>query len=187
VSRSAGLERGSFYPEYVLKSSRHPAHYEDVQSIFMGLTIKVLIWISLMVAAAARIRADEPLLQPADERFLKEQAARIVESARLAPGQVSGKWRNTTPYTIHIPGGNMGYPAYWVRDSVMMLGGSFVKASEIEEWVRLICKTLPDRDWNVRPGVVVPAFAVPDHINFDGKPTFYPGNYETGTRQGGPP
>ena len=28
----------------------------------------------------------------------------------------------------------------------------------------------------VRPGVVVPAYAVLNHINFDGRPTFYPGN-----------
>jgi len=35
--------------------------------------------------------------------------------------------------------------------------------------------------------VVVPAYAVPDHINFNGKPTFYPGNYETGEKQGGTP
>jgi hypothetical protein len=33
----------------------------------------------------------------------------------------------------------------------------------------------------------VPAFAVPDHIDFDGKPTFYPGNHEIGTGQGGQP
>jgi tetratricopeptide (TPR) repeat protein len=32
-----------------------------------------------------------------------------------------------------------------------------------------------------------PAFAVPDHINLDGKPTFYPGNYERGSKQGGNP
>ena len=81
----------------------------------------------------------------------------------------------------------MGYPAYWIRDSVMMLGDTFVPAAEIEGWIRLIGQTLLTRDWNVRTGVVVPAFAVPDHINFNGKPTFYPGNYETGNLQGGPP
>jgi hypothetical protein len=46
---------------------------------------------------------------------------------------------------------------------------------------------LRDQDWNVRSGVEVPAFAVPDHINLDGKATFYPGNYETGSMQGGNP
>lgn len=33
----------------------------------------------------------------------------------------------------------------------------------------------------------VPAWAMPDHINFDGRATFYPGTYETGAKQGGKP
>lgn len=130
----------------------------------------------------------EPLLQASDEAFLRDQAQRIVASARLAAGQSSGKWRNTTPYTIRVPGGNMGYTAFWVRDSVMMLGGDLVPAAEVEDWIRLICGILPGpKDWQVRPGVVIPAYAVPDHINFDGKASFYPGNYESGNKQGGYP
>lgn len=132
--------------------------------------------------------ATEPLLPAEDESFLREQARRIALSARLAPGELGGKRRNETPYTIRVPGGNMGYPAFWVRDAVMMLGGDLIPAAELEGWIRLMCSTVPGpRDWHVRPGVVVPAFSIPDHINFDGRPTFYPGNYETGEKQGGRP
>ena len=132
--------------------------------------------------------AAEPILSRADEAFLREQAQRIVNSARLPAGQWPAKWHNTTPYAVHVPGGNMGYPAFWVRDAVMMLGGDFIPPEELEGWIRLISGTLKGpEDWQVRPGVIVPAFAIPDHINFDGKPTFYPGNYETGDKQGGPP
>ena len=81
----------------------------------------------------------------------------------------------------------MGYPAYWVRDSVMMLESGLISSAEIEDWIHLISSTILGQDWNVRPGVVVPAFAIPDHINLDGRPTFYPGNYETGEKQGGKP
>ena len=124
----------------------------------------------------------------ANEAFLKDQARRIIDSARLAAGQTAGQYHNATPYDMHVPGGNMGYPAFWVRDAVMMLGGDFISATEIEGWIKLICSTLRGpSDWQVRPGVVVPAYAVPDHINFDGRATFYPGNYETGDRQGGHP
>lgn len=127
------------------------------------------------------------LLAPADEAALHEQARKVVASARLAPGQVSGKWRNATPYAVHVPGGNMGYPAFWVRDAVMMLGADLVPANEIEGWIRLMASTLRTSEWNVRPGVVVPAYAVPDHITFEGKACFYPGSYDTGTKQGGNP
>lgn len=138
---------------------------------------------AVMVADAG---VAQPLLSARDEAFLYTQARRIVDSARLGSGQSSGKWHNTTPYTLHVPGGNMGYPAFWIRDAVMMLGGDFIPAGELEGWIRLISSTIPGpKDWHLRPGVVVPAYAVPDHINLNGKPTFYPGSYETGSKQGG--
>ena len=33
------------------------------------------------------------------------------------------------------------------------------------------------RDWRVRPGEIIQAYAVPDHINLDGQTSFNPGNY----------
>jgi hypothetical protein len=128
-----------------------------------------------------------PLLDPQDEAFFLDQARRVVDSAALNPGQFSGNWNNATRYRMHVPGGNMGYPAFWVRDAVMMLGADFITAQETEDWIRLMAGTVRPQDWHVRPGVVVPAFAMPDHINFDGKPTFYPGNYYSDDRQGGSP
>ncbi len=120
--------------------------------------------------------------------FLREQARRVVESALLRAGAKAGPVSNTTGYDLHVPGGNMGYPAFWVRDAVMMLGADLISAAELEGWIQLICSTLRGpEDWQVREGVTVPACAVPDHINFDGRPTFYPGNYQTGEKQGGHP
>lgn len=119
--------------------------------------------------------------------FLERQARRIVESARVAAGATVGGYHNATEFDLHVPGGNMGYPAFWVRDAAMMLGDGLVSAKEVEGWIRLICSTLRAKAWDVRAGVVVPAYTVPDHINFDGKATFYPGNYETGEKQGGAP
>ena len=144
--------------------------------------------LSLLLAATC-VAAQPPkaLLSESDEAFLHEQARRIVAAAYLAPEQSSGKWKNTTPYALHVPGGNMGYPAFWTRDAVMMLGGGLITPDELEGWIRLLCTTLRTADWQVRPGVVVPAFAVPDHVNFDGRAAFYPGSYETGEKQGGKP
>jgi len=145
------------------------------------------IFIVVTALASAGSVIAESLLSPADEAIWRDEARRVVDSARLDPGQSSGKWRNGTSFVLHVPGGNMGYPAFWVRDAAMMLGGYFIAAREIEGWIRLISSTILAEDWMVRPGVLVPAFAVPDHINFDGKATYYPGNYETGAKQGGKP
>ena len=129
-----------------------------------------------------------PVSVQTDDEFFKEQAQRVINSARLGAGQSPGEYHNTTPYDVHVPGGNMGYPAFWVRDAVMMLGGDFISAKELEGWIRLMCATLRSpKNWQVRPGVTVPAYAVPDHINFDGKAAYFPGSYETGDKQGGYP
>ncbi len=130
----------------------------------------------------------EPVLNPVNEAFFRNQARRLIASARLRAGESLGGWRNSTPYDIHVPGGNMGYHAFWVRDAVMMLGRDFISANELEGWIRLIAGTLRGpKSWVVRPGVVVPSCTVPDHINLNGMPTFYPGNYDTGREQGGRP
>ncbi len=131
--------------------------------------------------------AAQPLMSRSDSGFLADQARRVVDSAKLEPGQTKGKWTNQTSYVLHVPGGNMGYPAYWIRDSVMMLESGYIPAAVIEGWIRIISSTLRSQDWEVRQDVVVPAFAVPDHIDLDGGGSFYPGSYETGSKQGGNP
>ncbi|MCC6427472.1 MAG: hypothetical protein IT435_11695 [Phycisphaerales bacterium] len=143
---------------------------------------------TLSLLAASRLtRAHQPT-HPDGESFLQSQARKIIDSARIRAGQTLANHHNATPYDLHIPGGNMGYPAFWIRDAVMMLGARFITAEEIEGWIRLIAATLRGPDpWQVRPSVTVPAYTVPDHINFDGKPSFFPGSYETGEKQGGHP
>ena len=69
----------------------------------------------------------------------------------------------------------------------MMLESGLISSRELEDWIRFMSSVVINRDWDVRPGVVVPAFSIPDHINLDGKATYYPGNYETGGKQGGNP
>jgi hypothetical protein len=153
------------------------SYYGKIPALLLGV-----LFLSLCV------KAPHSILDAKDEAFLREQAQRIVASAGLAAGQCVGPWCNRTPFRMRVPGGNMGYTAFWVRDSVMMLGGDLIGAEEVEDWIRLIAGTLiGPEDWLVRRGVVVPAFSVPDHISFDGRPTFYPGNYETGSEQGGYP
>lgn len=172
----------------------------------LGLLGAAALGRALRPCAAANTRPHSPGV---NEAFLAEQARRIVASAHLPAGRrardsseiggpadsataevskAAAPNPNRTIYDLHVPGGNMGYPAFWTRDAVMMLGGDFISARELEGWIRLMCSTLRGpEDWQVRPGVTVPAYVVPDHINFDGKATFYPGNYETGEKQGGHP
>lgn len=150
--------------------------------------------LSLTTTLAARSFAFQPTTQPAaqpaslsDADWLEDQARRVVASSLLRAGETRGPYTNSTPFDLHVPGGNMGYPAFWVRDAAMMLGADLISAAELKGWITLIARTIRSADWNVRDGVVVPAFFVPDHINFDGSACFYPGSYESGDKQGGPP
>ena len=150
--------------------------------------------LSLTTALAARSFAFQPTTQPAaqpaslsDADWLEDQARRVVASSLLRAGETRGPYTNSAFFDLHVPGGNMGYPAFWVRDAAMMLGADLISAAELKGWITLIARTIRGADWNVRDAVVVPAFFVPDHINFDGSACFYPGSYESGDKQGGPP
>jgi hypothetical protein len=66
----------------------------------------------------------------------------------------------------------------------MTLGADFISLKDVEGWVKLMAATIPNVDWQVRPGIRVPAYSLPDHIYYDGKPAFYPGPAR-GNDQGG--
>jgi hypothetical protein len=127
----------------------------------------------------------EPVLSAQDQAFLHDQAQRIVNLAHVAPGGQSGGRTNTTPYNMLLPDSQQTYTAHWLRDSNMATGADFVKASDVGDWIKLTAATIRTQNWHVRDGVDVPAYWVPDHINFDGKATYFAGNYEEGDKQGG--
>jgi hypothetical protein len=126
-----------------------------------------------------------PLLSPDDAAFFHDQAKRIVAAARVAPGDKSGDMINTTPYAITLPDSGHVYMALWPRDSNMSLGADFVSIEDVQGWIKLMAATVLAADWQVRPGIKVPAYFLPDHVNFNGKATYYPASMDTGTAQGG--
>ncbi len=80
-----------------------------------------------------------------------------------------------------MPGGKGGYPAFWIRDFAMSLESGFVSPQEMLDHLRLMarCQNGPQAR-QLQHGLVLPPFAVPDHINFDGTAVFYPGTYQNG-------
>jgi hypothetical protein len=142
-------------------------------------------YLALLFAALTCVTQADPILSAQDQAFLHDQAQRIVNLARVAPGGQSGGRTNSTPYAMLLPDSQQTYIAHWLRDSNMATGADFVSANDVSDWIKLTAATIPTKDWHVRDGVDVPAWSVPDHINFDGKPTYFAGNYEEGDKQGG--
>ena len=135
-------------------------------------------WVTLPDACAA-----EPA---ADLAFLRDLTRDVVAASRVLPGQkVGGSPSNSCGFALIMPGGRGGYPAFWIRDFAMSLESGFVSADEMLNHLRLVARC--QNGSVARPlkhGLVVPPFAIPDHINFDGSAVFYPGTYASGDDQG---
>lgn len=112
--------------------------------------------------------------------FLREMTRDVIEAARVQPGERKGSnVANSVGFPLLTPGGN--YPAYWIRDFSMSLGSGFITADEMLAHLRLAarCQNGPTAR-RLRNGLLIPPYAIPDHINFDGSPVFYPGTYSAG-------
>ncbi len=135
---------------------------------------------------AARALFGETLPQ-GDMEFLRDMTRDVIHASRVAPGSNGGgKWalRNTVGFPLVTPGRD-SYHAFWIRDFSMALDSGLIAADEIRDHLLLICRT--QNGPGVRRlanGLHLPPWSIPDHINYNGLPTFYPGTYATGEDQG---
>ncbi|MBI4326731.1 MAG: hypothetical protein HY674_15920, partial [Chloroflexi bacterium] len=137
--------------------------------------------------AGAFAAAVSPQSQHAqDMRFLSDLTRDTVAASRVRPGhKAGGSPTNSCGVTLIMPGGRGGYPAFWIRDFAMSLESGFVTAEEMLNHLRLTAQR--QNGPVARPlkhGLIIPPFAIPDHINFDGGAVFYPGTYSSGDDQG---
>src|SRR5437870_4121180 len=114
-------------------------------------------------------------------QFLKELTAAVVESSRVYPGQRVGESPvNTTGGTLIRPGGRECYPAYWIRDFAMSLESGCITEAEMLHHLRVVARSQNDDRERVLDHAIIPAFSVPDHVNFDGGAVFFPGTMSAG-------
>lgn len=122
----------------------------------------------------------EPLIAKADLDFLREMAqATIASATRKETEKMVG-------FPLITPGGN--YPSYWIRDFSMGAGCGLIPTKAIQDHLRLAaqCQNGP-AEQKLQSGAILPPYAIPDHITFQGKAVFYPGTYSPGEDQGGEP
>jgi len=138
------------------------------------------------VEAASFAAEAAELHASSDLEFLRVLTRDVVAASRVKPGQnAGGSPTNSSGFTLIMPGGRGSYPAFWIRDFAMSLESGFVTAEEMLNHLRLTarCQNGPVSR-TLKHGLVVPPHAIPDHINFDGRPVFYPGTYSSGDDQG---
>ncbi len=154
------------------------------------LTRRALLRHSALAAAGACVPAwgargmrAERLIGKEDLAFLKELARATVISATVGTAPDTG---NLCGFPLITPGGH--YPAMWVRDFSMACGCGIIGPAAMRDHLRLIAKTQNGpAERRLASGGVIPPFAIADHIDYDGKPVFYPGTYDSGEKQGGEP
>lgn len=128
------------------------------------------------------------LLDPASMQFLADFTAASIEAARVRPGeQVSTELpANLSGTTLIRPGGRACYPAVWTQDFAITLETGFVTPQEMTDHLRLIARAQNGpKERLLKSGAIIPPFAIPDHVLFNGEPVFYPGTYSSGEDQGG--
>jgi hypothetical protein len=119
--------------------------------------------------------------------FLRDMTRDVVEASRVKPGSNGGgRWplTNSCGFTLITPGKDT-YTAFWVRDFSMAVDSGFITPEELRNHLLLICKAQNGpAELKLANGLHVPPWAIPDHINYDGHPTYYPGTYASGQDQG---
>jgi hypothetical protein len=67
----------------------------------------------------------------------------------------------------------------------MSTDSGFITPEELRRHLLLTCRAQNGcKDLKLANGLYVPPWAIPDHINYDGRATFYPGTYASGDDQG---
>lgn len=126
-------------------------------------------------------------LPKADLDFLRGLTADVIQAASVQPGSNGGgRWplTNTCGFTLLTPGKDT-YTAVWIRDFSMSVDSGLIGAAELLNQLRLICRTQNGpAELKLAHGLHVPPWAIPDHINYDGRPSFFPGTYSSGEDQG---
>lgn len=141
-----------------------------------------------MVAVAIMCFMLESIVDRApDLLFLRELTRDVIEASRVQPGSNGGgTWpiKNSCGFTLITPGKDT-YPAFWVRDFSMAVDSGFVTQAEMQNHLNLIakCQTGPEGRL-LKNSQRLPAWSIPDHINYDGTAVFYPGTFASGDDQG---
>jgi len=127
-----------------------------------------------------------PSPPPDDIDFLANMAKDTVEASRVRMNSKGDTYRQSSPgfITLVTPGKDT-YRAFWIRDFSMAAGSGFVSDDELLYHLELVskCQVGPVPRL-LKNGLKLPTWSIPDHINYDLTPVFYPGTYASGDDQG---
>ena len=118
------------------------------------------------------------------EEALKALAAKTIADCTIT--KKTAYFGTETDSGMLLPSGDEKYYSFWVRDAAMMAQSGLVSDEDLKRYVEIIatCGQNGGDTLYLENGLTVPPYAIADHINYDGKPVFYPGTYASGSNQG---
>ena len=135
--------------------------------------------ISAYVQEFAKTRCqddDDLVLLPEELALVRYLAKATLVTCAVAPGGVAQGKTNTLGFRAITPG---GYPAIWIQDFTMNYSsGLITREVGLQHFQLILEKQNGAKLRDLGRQVIIPAHAIPDHINVDGSPVFFPGTYD---------
>ena len=128
------------------------------------------------------------LLSPDDEAYFTEFTSAVSDACHHSNStqKIKDENPNKLDFDPVKPGGLKSYPAIWTQDFTMVYAAGFISYENGFKHLLQILKVQNGKDSiQMNTGAAVPPWAIPDHVNFDGSPVFFPGTYSSGLDQGG--
>lgn len=141
---------------------------------------------SAMMFLHALLVLSQPLVEQGNLDFLASMAKDTVEVSRVRLQTTAINISPSYPgRIILITPGKDTYRAFWIRDFSMAADSGFISQDELRYHLRLVSKCqVGPVDRLLKNGLRLPAWSIPDHINYDLTPVFYPGTYSSSDDQG---
>ncbi len=121
------------------------------------------------------------------DSILSELKALAVKTIGDCTFVKDASYFNTAAKTpVLLPSGDEKYRSFWVRDAAMMAESELVPTEELKRYVTIFATHAQNgaETRHLENGLTVPPYAIADHVNYDGKPVFFPGTYASGDNQG---
>lgn len=90
------------------------------------------------------------------------------------------------PIDLLLPSGDEKYKSFWVRDAAMMAESLLIEDARLKQYIEWIatCGQNGNAFLYLENGLIVPPYTVADHINYTGRPVYFPGTMSDGMNQG---
>ena len=115
---------------------------------------------------------------------LKSIALKTIKDCTFE--KTASYFEKTEKMQLLLPSGDEKYYSFWIRDVAMMAQSGLVSNSDLNRYVEVVasCGQNGENTVFLKNELVIPPFAVADHINYDGKAVFFPGTYSANDDQG---